>query len=78
MIMPMAIVFFSGALPPLLGELGTLVPVQKWLERLAARTFPFAAAFAAGIITSLALRDVDYNSVSTYGHFWRGWMPWEK
>lgn len=53
MIMPMAIVFFSGALPPLLGELGTLVPVQKWLERLAARTFPFAAAFAAGIITSL-------------------------
>ena len=32
----------------------------------------------AGIITNLTLRDVDYNSVSTYGHFWRAWMPWEK
>ena len=32
----------------------------------------------AGIITNLTLRDVDYTSVSTYGHFWRGWMPWEK
>ena len=32
----------------------------------------------AGIISSLTLRDVDYKSVSTYGHFWRGWMPWEK
>ena len=32
----------------------------------------------AGIITSLTLRDVDYTSVASYGHFWRGWMPWEK
>ena len=32
----------------------------------------------AGIISSLGLRDVDYNTVSTLGHFWRGWMPWEK
>ena len=32
----------------------------------------------AGIISFLALRDVDYNTVSTLGHFWRGWMPWEK
>lgn len=32
----------------------------------------------SGIITSLTLRDVDYNTVSSYGHFWRSWMPWEK
>ena len=32
----------------------------------------------SGIICSLGLRDVDYNAVSTFGHFWRGWMPWEK
>ena len=32
----------------------------------------------AGIIRSLCLRDVDYNAVSSYGHFWRSWMPWEK
>lgn len=32
----------------------------------------------AGIISSLGLRDVDYKSVSTYGHFWRDWLPWEK
>ena len=31
----------------------------------------------AGIISSLKLLDVDYNSVSSYGHFWRAWMPWE-
>lgn len=53
MLTPVAIVFFSGALPPLLGELGTLVPYQRLLERLARRTFPFAAAFASGILTSL-------------------------
>ncbi len=32
----------------------------------------------AGIIDSLSLRDVDFTEVSTYGHFWRDWMPWEK
>ena len=32
----------------------------------------------AGIISSLGLRDVNYKSVATYGHFWRGWLPWEK
>ena len=32
----------------------------------------------AGIITTLTLRDVDYTTVSTLGHFWRGWMPWER
>jgi S-adenosylmethionine synthetase len=31
----------------------------------------------AGIISRLGLREVDYNQISTYGHFWRGWMPWE-
>ena len=32
----------------------------------------------AGIITSLTLRDVNYTTISAYGHFWRAWMPWEK
>ena len=32
----------------------------------------------AGIISSLSLRDVDYNQVACFGHFWRAWMPWEK
>ena len=31
-----------------------------------------------GIISFLGLRDLDYNQVSSLGHFWRGWMPWEK
>lgn len=52
MAMPMVIVFLSGALPPLLAELGTLVPVQRWLETLSSRNFPFAAALASGILTS--------------------------
>jgi NhaC family Na+:H+ antiporter len=49
----MAIVFFSGALPPLLGELGTLAPLQRRFARLAEKTFPFAAALAGGALTSL-------------------------
>ena len=32
----------------------------------------------AGIISFLGLRDVNYNIVSTYGHFWYPWMPWEE
>lgn len=32
----------------------------------------------AGIISVLGLRDVDYNDVSSGGHFTRQWMPWEK
>ena len=31
----------------------------------------------SGIISSLMLLDVDYNLVSSYGHFWRARMPWE-
>ncbi len=31
-----------------------------------------------GIISFLGLRDVNYNIVSTYGHFWHPWMPWEE
>lgn len=31
-----------------------------------------------GIIARLHLSDVDYNKVSSYGHFTRGDMPWEK
>ena len=31
-----------------------------------------------GIITGLGLRDVNYNSCSSLGHFWRQYLPWEK
>ena len=31
-----------------------------------------------GIIKSLGLRDVDYNLVSSYGHFGKPELPWEK
>jgi len=31
-----------------------------------------------GIIRSLDLVNVDYNSVSSYGHFGKGWLPWEQ
>ena len=31
----------------------------------------------AGISSLLHLREVDYNQISSYGHFWRSWMPWE-
>lgn len=32
----------------------------------------------AGIISMLGLKDVDYNVVSSGGHFYHQWMPWEK
>lgn len=53
MLKPMTIVFFSGALPPLLSELGTLAPLQRWLARLSKNSFPFVAALASGALTSL-------------------------
>ena len=31
-----------------------------------------------GIIESLGLLDVDYNKVSTYGHFGKEGLPWEQ
>lgn len=31
-----------------------------------------------GIINALHLRDIDYNKVSTYGHFMRDDVPWEQ
>jgi S-adenosylmethionine synthetase len=31
-----------------------------------------------GIVRDLHLLDVDYNAVSTYGHFGKGLLPWEK
>ena len=31
-----------------------------------------------GIISFLGLRDVDYTTTATLGHFWHQWMPWEK
>jgi NhaC family Na+:H+ antiporter len=52
MVKPMLVVFFSGALPPLLKELGTLKPYQDRLARMAAKSCPFAAAFVSGILTS--------------------------
>lgn len=31
-----------------------------------------------GIVRDLHLLDVDYNAVSTYGHFGKGLLPWEE
>ena len=32
----------------------------------------------AGMISFLGLRDADLERVSTLGHFWRQFMPWEE
>ena len=32
----------------------------------------------AGIISSLGLRDVNYERTATLGHFWQQYMPWEE
>lgn len=45
--------------------------IVKWIQKNYDLT-------PTGIITTLTLRDVDYTTVSTLGHFWRSWMPWEK
>jgi Na+:H+ antiporter, NhaC family len=52
MIKPMLTVFFSGALPPLLVELGVLVDYQSFFGRLARKTYAFVPALASGILTS--------------------------
>ena len=31
-----------------------------------------------GIVRALHLLDVDYNAVSSYGHFGKGLLPWEE
>ena len=31
-----------------------------------------------GIISSLGLRDVNYEQTAVYGHFWHQWLPWEE
>jgi len=49
---PMITVFLSGALPPLLSELGVLTRYQDSLGRLAEKTYPFVPALASGILTS--------------------------
>ena len=55
--------FGTGLVPPCF--------IVKWIRRHYDLT-------PSGIISSLGLRDVDYTSVSTLGHFWRQWLPWEK
>jgi NhaC family Na+:H+ antiporter len=52
MIKPMITVFLSGALPPLLSELGVLTRYQDSLGRLAQKTYPFVPALASGLLTS--------------------------
>jgi NhaC family Na+:H+ antiporter len=52
MLKPMLTVFLSGALPPLLSELGVLTRYQDSLGRLAQKTYPFVPALASGILTS--------------------------
>jgi NhaC family Na+:H+ antiporter len=52
MLKPMLTVFFSGALPPLLVELGALVDYQRFFGSLSRKSYPFVPAFASGILTS--------------------------
>ena len=51
-----------------------LVP-RAYLERWIRKRYDLTPE---GMITFLTLRDVDLASVSTLGHFWRQWLPWEK
>ncbi len=53
MLKPMLVVFFSGALAPLLKELGSIGPYQDKLASMATKTRPFASAFVSGIFGSL-------------------------
>lgn len=46
-----------------------------WLVRWIRKNYDLTPS---GIIASLGLRDVNYNQVSTMGHFWHQWMPWEE
>ena len=47
----------------------------SWLVRWIRKNYDLTPS---GIIASLGLRDVNYNQVSTMGHFWHQWMPWEE
>lgn len=49
---PVLIIFFSGALPPLLTELGALTRYQEFLERLAVKTSSFFSAMLSGVLCS--------------------------
>ena len=51
-----------------------LVP-RAYLERWIRKRYDLTPE---GMIAFLTLRDVDLVSVSTLGHFWRQWLPWEK
>jgi len=45
--------------------------IERWIRKQYDLT-------PGGIIRALNLRDVDYNDVSTYGHFGKSWLSWEK
>ena len=50
------------------------VPIQQ-LVGMAREAYDLTPA---GIIEQLRLREVNYNLVSSYGHFGKGWLPWEQ
>ena len=54
---------------------GTSLLPQSFLIRWIRKHYDLSPA---GIISSLKLLDVDYNLVSSYGHFWRAGLPWEQ
>ena len=68
--------------------IGVAEPVSISIDCFGTNTIPRAAVVKwvrekydltpAGIINALALRQVDYNRVSSYGHFWNKWSPWEQ
>ena len=47
----------------------------RYIERWIRKNYDLTPG---GIISSLGLRDVDYNITASLGHFWHQWMPWEK
>ena len=54
---------------------GTATLPEEQVARLAQRQYDLTPA---GIITTLGLKEVDYNETAAYGHFGKPWLPWEQ
>ena len=54
---------------------GTEYQDHEFLEEFVRNNYDLAPK---GIIKNLGLLDVDYNKVSSYGHFGKSDLPWKK
>ena len=54
---------------------GTGYQTQEFLDAYVRDTYDLTPR---GIIEKLGLLNVDYNTVSAYGHFGKEGLPWEK